>query len=93
MIYNAGVARGWESKSVEEQISAAEAKQARAQRALTAEEIERRRRIASLELERARIKRQIEAARQQPYREMLERALAHLEAELAALQTAASDLL
>ena len=80
------MARGWESKGIEEQISAAEAKEeARAKEAVTASEIERRKRIESLRLERTRLERELRAANKRRHLVMLERALTHIEAELARL--------
>jgi hypothetical protein len=86
------MARGWESKSIEEQqISAAEDKEHdRAKQASTASEIERRKQKEGLLLERARIVRQIQGGHKQRYLELLERALAHVEQELSNLETAAS---
>ena len=50
------MARGWESKAIEDQISAAEAKQeGRAKVSLTPQEIERQKRQQGLLLERQRI--------------------------------------
>lgn len=84
LAYNERVARGWESKSVEEQIGATEAeKEARARPRLTEFERERQARKESLLLSRARIIRDIEAARNERYRALLERTLAHVDAELA----------
>lgn len=81
------MARGWESKSIEDQISAAEAKEeAKARRALTASEIERRKRKEGLLLERARIVREMEKGHKRRYLVLLERALAHVEGELAKLE-------
>jgi hypothetical protein len=77
------MARGWESKAVEDQIAAAEAaKQAREARELTPAERERRARREGLLLSRAKIVRELEAARDERHRAMLERARAHVEAEL-----------
>jgi hypothetical protein len=85
------MARGWESKSVEEQISAAEgAKAARKKRTLTAEEIEQRKREHGLLLERARIIREMERAHKRRHLVLLERGLAHIESELAKLKEAGS---
>ena len=81
------MARGWESKGIEEQISAAEAKEeARAKEALTASDIERRKRIESLQLERTRLERELRAAHKRRHLVWLERTLVHVEAELARLQ-------
>jgi hypothetical protein len=84
--YSRGMARGWESKGVEEQIGAAEAaRAARERRHLTPGEVEVETRRDGLVLARARIARDLEAAHDPRYRAMLERALAHLDAELASL--------
>jgi hypothetical protein len=81
------MARGWESKSIEDQISAAEARdEARAKQALTQSEIEHRKRKEGLLLERARITREMQDAHKRRYLVLLERALAHVEAELAKLE-------
>ena len=78
------MARGWESKSVEEQIDTTEAeKEARAKPRLTELERERKARKESLILSRARIIRDLEAVRNERYRALLEQTLAHVEAELA----------
>ena len=80
------MARGWESKAVEEQLAAAEAKkEAQSKEQLTAGEIERRARKEALLLDRKRIVRELEAAHNPRYRALLERTLAHVEAELAKL--------
>ena len=81
------MARGWESKAIEDQISAAEAKEeARAKQALTESEIEHRKRKESLLLVRARITREMQEGHKRRYLVLLERALAHVEAELARLE-------
>ena len=82
--YNDCMARGWESKSVEEQIDTTEAeKEAQAKPRLTDFEREQNARKESLMLSRARIIRDLEAARNERYRALLEQTLAHVEAELA----------
>ena len=87
------MARGWESKAIEDQISAAEAKEeARAKQALTESEIEHRKRKESLMLERARITREMQEGHKRRYLVLLERALAHVEAELARLEQDDSSL-
>ncbi|HKP85163.1 MAG TPA: hypothetical protein VJZ26_03645 [Blastocatellia bacterium] len=81
------MARGWESKAVEDQISAAEAKaQARAKRQLTTSELERRKRKEGLLLERARIEREMREGHKRRYLALLERSLAHVESELSKLE-------
>jgi hypothetical protein len=81
------MARGWESKSVEDQIGEAQArKEARRSRNLTDEERERQRRKDALVLERARLVREMERAYKRRHLESLERGLAFIEAELAKLE-------
>lgn len=82
------MARGWESKSVEEQQSTATATAAAAVRArspLSEVEIERRHRRESIELERVRVMHDLEAAHNPRYQKMLQLALAHLDQKLADL--------
>jgi len=88
--YNGRMARGWESKSIEEQMStAAEDKEHdRAKQATTAVEVARRKQKDGLLLERARIVRQIEGGHKRRYLELLEKALAHVEQELSKLEVA-----
>ena len=86
------MARGWESKAIEDQISAAEArKDAQAKEALTTVEIEQLKRKEGLLLERANIERQMKAANKRRHLVMLERALAHIEAEMEKLEQAGSN--
>jgi hypothetical protein len=90
--YNPCMARGWESKTVEEQIGAAEAKkESRSRRALTADEIEHLKRKEALLLERARIVREMERAYMRRHLVILERGLAHIESELAKLEQSSSS--
>lgn len=78
------MARGWESKAIEEQIGAIEAeKEAKAKPALTDSERERQLRKEGLLLSRTRIIKDMEASRNQRYRALLEQTLAHIDAELA----------
>lgn len=80
------MARGWESKSVEEQMSAAaEERAARQAESLTPEERERRQQRESLLLSRTRVLRDLESASNPRYRQVLEAALAHLDRKLAEL--------
>ncbi len=78
------MARGWESKAVEDQVNeraarreqkANETKQTDAERAKQSQ-------ISSLRLSRARILSQLEAARNSSYRTMLERALETLDKKI-----------
>jgi hypothetical protein len=81
------MARGWESKSIEDQINAVEAKEdARVKEAVSASDMERRKRKESLLLERTRLEREIRTASKRRHLVMLERALTHIEAELAKLE-------
>lgn len=78
------MARGWESKSVEEQMDAAEQRaRERAAPQLSAEEIAVKARRDSLLLDRKRIEQDLARARHPRHREMLQQALAHLDARLA----------
>ena len=77
------MARGWESKGVEDQIAAAEAeRQTRERPELTAAERELRGRREQLLLSRAKIVSDLAAAREERHRTLLERALAHIDAQL-----------
>lgn len=77
------MARGWESKSVESQMDAAETRRAAAQQVrLNEEEIRLQRERESIELSKVRIVRELEAAKHPRHREQLSAALAHLESQL-----------
>ena len=78
------MARGWESKSVESQIEAADKKSDRSER-LTPEQRRRRQKRESLELSRRRVMREIETAQSAVRRASLEQALAFLDKEIAEL--------
>ena len=78
------MARGWESKSVESQQDDASAKKVM-KPALTLEQREQSQRRRTLELSRARLAADLERASAPPHRQMLERALADLDAQLDAL--------
>jgi len=80
--YNPGMARGWESKSVEEQQSAAVAQTESKQR-LTPEQLARRQQKDSIQLSRRRILQQLESVQNPRHRQMLESALAELDDRLA----------
>lgn len=81
------MARGWESKSVEDQIGAAEAERdLHAKPKLSAEDLERQTRKQSLQLSRSRILSQLEAARNERYRTQLQRTLEHLDTQLSELE-------
>jgi hypothetical protein len=77
------MARGWESKSVEDQISDAEAEKAmRSKPFLSSAERELETRKQSLLLSRSQILSRIKLARNARYRAQLEAALEHVEAQL-----------
>ena len=82
------MARGWESKAVEEQISAREAETespAPTQWTLPPDEVKHRTKRNGLLLARRRTLTALETTRDAGYREILERALQHLDSELANL--------
>ncbi|HLL71885.1 MAG TPA: hypothetical protein VK363_10655 [Pyrinomonadaceae bacterium] len=79
------MARGWESKAVEDQIQEAEERARRAQEAPLDESPEarsRRERLETLRLSRARTLDQLERATNRAHREMLGRTLRALETEI-----------
>jgi hypothetical protein len=75
------MARGWESKSVEQQQEEASSNAAKGPR-LTPKEIAEQERRQSLELSRRRIAQQLEVATNPRHRQMLEAALKDLDAQL-----------
>ncbi len=76
------MARGWESKSVEDQQAAASTKNESKQR-FTAEQAERKRQEESVRLSRRRLLEQLQATQNPRYRQMLEFALSELDDRLA----------
>jgi hypothetical protein len=79
------MARGWESKAVEEQQSQADSASTKVRAPLTAEQMAKERKQQGLMLARRRILQQLEMARNPRHREMLHSALADLDAQLAQL--------
>ena len=80
------MARGWESKSVEDQIDMAEARSANARaKVLSEEAIEVLRKKESILMSRTRVVRDIEHAQNPRYRAVLTKALADLDAQLSTL--------
>jgi hypothetical protein len=75
------MARGWESKSVEQQQEEATSSQ-RQGKLLTPEQIVEHQKRKGLELSRQRILQQLEIASNPQHRSMLEAALAELDAQL-----------
>jgi hypothetical protein len=79
------MAKGWESKSVEEQQSEARDAQKPAKPRLSPEEIANKQSRNSLELSRQRVMQQLQVACNPNHRNMLEKALAELDERLAKL--------
>ena len=78
------MARGWESKSVEEQQSAATT-QVESKQQLTPEQAARRQAREAIELSRRSVLQQLQAVANPRHRQMLEIALAELDERLARL--------
>jgi len=88
------MARGWESKIVEDQIQEAEAKAVpdpKQKPQSTPEKMEAIRRREVLLLSRARVQNDLESSRNPRYREQLKRALADIDAQIGALGDADSS--
>jgi hypothetical protein len=79
------MARGWESKSVEEQQAEALLSKKLPSRALTPEELANQRKRQGLALARRQVLEQLERAANPRHRDMLQSALAELDAQLARL--------
>lgn len=81
------MARGWESKAVDEQIATVEApKAARNSKKLSPAQASALRELKILELSRARVTRDLENSQDPRYRSLLLRALEDLDAKLAELE-------
>ena len=85
--YNHDVARGWESKSVEEQIEAAARSAPQPQARLSRTEMAKLHRRENLTLSRKQVLQQLRASHDSRHRAMLERALADLDSQLSTLDT------
>lgn len=80
------MAKGWESKSVEDQIQEGQAPdQENKKKQLTPQQMEAHRRKEVLLLSRARVERDLSASQNPRYRDQLTRALADLDAQLSKL--------
>lgn len=79
------MARGWESKAVEDQIAAAAERRAGLKRVRTPDDLERDSRRQGLLLSRAKIASDIENARNDRHRAALQDALDYIDAKLNAL--------
>ena len=83
------MARGWESKSVEDQIDSAKAeRETQAKPHVSAEQREHNERKASLLLSRAQVLRRLKAVTNERYRAQLQSALDHLDAQLSEIKKA-----
>jgi len=83
--YNLSVARGWESKSVEEQQAQAVSPSGPAPPPLTPAQIASQRQRTGLLLSRQHVLQQLEAAQNPRHRQILQSALADLDAQLTRL--------
>jgi hypothetical protein len=80
------MARGWESKSVEEQVQGRDEKELQSRKHyLSSSELELRRRKEILLLSRVRVQRDLELSQNPRYRDQLMRALSDIESQIAAL--------
>ena len=79
------MARGWESKSVEDQIAASEERKSAVKRAPTPDELERESRRQGLLLSRAKIAGDIERARDERHRAALQQALDYIDSQIDSL--------
>ena len=80
------MARGWESKSVEDQIEEARRSQGASEgRVQSPEEKERERKVESLKLERSRLTEQLNRARSEAHQRMIRQSLEAVEAEITTL--------
>lgn len=80
------MARGWESKSVGDQIEAAENNKDRSQASpLGREQQDRIRKAGILELSRKRVTQDLEKSQDERYQKVLQRALQDLDAQIAEL--------
>ena len=81
------MAKGWESKSVEDQIQDWDEKDSnKGQAQLTPAQVELRRRRNLLVLSRTRVQAELSTATDQRYRDQLSRALTDIEAQISALE-------
>ncbi len=85
------MARGWESKEIESQIEAAEARASLSKKKqISDEQVQLQREREGLELSRTRVLQDLLSAVNPKYREMLQRSLDHLDEKLAVLRQNAS---
>lgn len=80
------MARGWESKSIEDQIEEARRSQGDAEGPVrSSEEREQERKIESLKLERSRLTEQLNRASSEAYQRMIRQSLKAIDEEITAL--------
>jgi hypothetical protein len=80
------MARGWESKSVEEQVKEHQQKKGEnTKKQLTAEQLESRRKREVLLLSRSRVQKDLQASQNPRHRDQLNSALADLDSQIAEL--------
>jgi hypothetical protein len=82
IFYNLSVARGWESKGVEEQQAEASATVNQPRKVLTPEQVAKQQQEQGLRLCRQRVLQELQTAQNPRHRQMLTDALAELEARL-----------
>ena len=81
------MARGWESKAVEGQVQEFQEKDdGNKRRQLSPEQLESRRKREVLLLSRSRVQKDLQSSQNARHRDQLNRALADLESQLAALK-------
>jgi hypothetical protein len=81
------MAKGWESKAVEDQVQEAEqAPKDNRRKQLTPQQMEAHRRRAVLLLSRSRVEKDLNASQNARYKEQLTKALADLDAQISALE-------
>ena len=79
------MARGWESKAVEDQIAASEERRSAVKDARGPEELERESRRQGLLLSRAKVAGDLERARDERHRAALQQALDYLDGQIDSL--------
>jgi len=81
------MAKGWESKSVEDQIQESQAAdQENSRKPFTPEQMEAHRRKEVLLLSRSRVEKDLSASQNPRYRDQLTQALSHIDAQLSKLK-------
>jgi hypothetical protein len=84
------MARGWESKAVEDQVQEFQERDSAGKKIpLTPAQMESRRRREVLLLSRARVQKDLQSSQNPRHKEQLNRALADLDSQLAALKDSA----